>query len=184
MNSILMVQDIGGGTGRNSRITYTVPSGQRRDIRHQYVESDQLELSANLGTYTLTVVDTANTAPTGRPAISGTAQVGKVLTAGTTTITDADGLTSPNFIYQWVRVDGGTETDIASATSSTYTPVAGGRGQEDQGEGVLHRRRRLRRGPAHQRRDRGGAGAGVQRGGRERGGGGRPSSSWCPCPWR
>ena len=81
-------------------------------------------LGTTADAYILTVVNTANTAPTGRPKISGTAQVGKVLTAVTMTITDADGLTSPNFIYQWVRVDGETETDIASATSSTYTPVA------------------------------------------------------------
>ncbi len=118
-----LTDDVGGGVGRNSRITYTVPSGQGGRY-YIYVESDQLIAHSNLATYTLTVVNTANTAPTGRPAISGTARLGQVLTAGTTAITDADGLTSPNFIYQWVRVDGGTETEIASATSSTYTPVA------------------------------------------------------------
>ena len=114
-----LTDNIGGGTGRNSRITYTVPPGDG-GIFGVSIESDR----ARDGTYTLTVVDTANTAPMGRPTISGTAQVGKVLRAVTTTITDADGLTSPNFIYQWVRVDGETETDIASAASSTYTPVA------------------------------------------------------------
>ena len=114
-----LTDNIGGGTGRNSRITYTVPPGDG-GIFGINIESDR----ARNGTYTLTVVDTANTAPMGRPTISGTAQVGKVLTAGTTSITDADGLTSPNFIYQWVRVDGETETEIAEATSSTYTLVA------------------------------------------------------------
>ena len=119
-----LTEDAGGGVGRNARITYTVPMG-RGGTFYITAASDLLPEGSNVAhTYTLTVVNTANTAPMGRPTISGTAQVGKVLRAGTTTITDADGLTSPNFIYQWVRVDGETETDIAAATSSTYTPVA------------------------------------------------------------
>ena len=65
---------------------------------------------------------TTNTAPTGVPTITGTAQVGKTLTAVTTGITDADGLTSPTYTYQWIRVDG-TEADIAGENSSTYTLV-------------------------------------------------------------
>ena len=65
---------------------------------------------------------TTNTAATGEPAITGTAQVGQTLTAVTTGITDADGLTSPTYTYQWIRVDG-TEADIAGENSSTYTLV-------------------------------------------------------------
>ena len=119
-----LTDDAGGGVGRNARITYTVPRGQGGTFYITAASDLLTETGSVLHTYTLTVVNTANTAPMGRPTISGTAQVGEVLTAGTTTITDADGLTSPNFIYQWVRVDGETETDIAAATSSTYTPVA------------------------------------------------------------
>ena len=63
-----------------------------------------------------------NTAPTGAPTITGTAQVGETLTASTTGIMDADGLTSPTYTYQWIRVDG-TEADIAAANSSTYILV-------------------------------------------------------------
>ena len=59
----------------------------------------------------------------GAPTITGTAQVGETLTAVTTGITDADGLTSPTYTYQWIRVDG-TEADIAGENSSTYTLVA------------------------------------------------------------
>ena len=62
-----------------------------------------------------------NTAATGAPTITGTAQVGQTLTAVTTGITDADGLTSPTYTYQWIRVDGVTEDDISGANSSTYT---------------------------------------------------------------
>ena len=63
-----------------------------------------------------------NTAPTGAPTITGTAQVGQTLTASTTGIMDADGLTSPTYTYQWIRVDG-TEADISGANSSTYPLV-------------------------------------------------------------
>ena len=71
-------------------------------------------------TYT---ASSANNAAMGAPTITGTAQVGETLTAGTTGITDADGLTSPGYTYQWIRVNG-TEADIASANSSTYILVA------------------------------------------------------------
>ena len=50
---------------------------------------------------------------TGQPTISGGAQVSKTLTAATDDIEDLDGLpTTPTFTYQWVRVDGLTDTDI------------------------------------------------------------------------
>ena len=59
---------------------------------------------------------------TGKPTISGTAQVGQTLTANTSGISDEDGLDDVNFSYQWVRVNSdSTETDIADATGFTYT---------------------------------------------------------------
>ena len=58
----------------------------------------------------------------GAPTITGTAHVGETLTAVTTGITDADGLTSPTYTYQWIQVNG-TAADIADADSSTYTLV-------------------------------------------------------------
>ena len=61
-----------------------------------------------------------NSEPTGLPTISGTAQAGQVLTADTTGIDDADGLTNVSYSYQWIRSDGGTDTDIQDATGSTY----------------------------------------------------------------
>ena len=57
----------------------------------------------------------------GQPTIAGTAQVGQTLTVGTDDLKDADGLTDPTYTYQWVRVAGGTETNISGATASTYT---------------------------------------------------------------
>ena len=71
----------------------------------------------------------ANNAATGVPTVSGFAQVGNTLTAATAGIADADGLTGVSFGYQWVRVDGTTETNIASATSATYTLVAADSGK-------------------------------------------------------
>ena len=72
---------------------------------------------------TATLAGTPNTAATGAPTITGTAQVGETLTAVTTGIMDADGLTSPTYTYQWIRVDGTDEADIAGANSSTYPLV-------------------------------------------------------------
>ena len=69
-----------------------------------------------------TIDPATNNAPMGEPTISGTARVGRTLTASTTGITDADGLTSPTYTYQWIRANG-TDADIASANSSTYTLV-------------------------------------------------------------
>ena len=60
---------------------------------------------------------TANSPATGAPAITGTAQVGETLTADTSGIADADGLSNAVFSYQWQA--GGA--DISSATSDTYT---------------------------------------------------------------
>ena len=64
--------------------------------------------SPYINTATTTAIVT-NTPATGAPTITGTAQVGQTLTAGTTAIMDADGLTSVSYTYQWIRVDGGTD---------------------------------------------------------------------------
>ena len=73
---------------------------------------------------------------TGKPRISGTAEVGRTLTAGTSGISDPDGNTKAEngdagfaFTYQWYRVDAGAETQITGATGSTYTLV-----QADEGK--------------------------------------------------
>ena len=68
-----------------------------------------------------------NNPATGAPTISGTAQVGETLTAGTSGIVDADGLTNATFNYQWLADD----TDISGATGSTYTLV-----EADEGKAI------------------------------------------------
>ena len=68
---------------------------------------------------------------TGQPTISGGGQVSKTLTAETDDIEDLDALpTTPTFTYQWVRVDGSTDTDIPGATSETYTLTASDLGKQ------------------------------------------------------
>ena len=66
-----------------------------------------------------------NTAAAGAPTIRGTPQVGEELTASTSGISDADGLDTARFAYQWIR----TSADIGGATGSTYTPVAADEGE-------------------------------------------------------
>ena len=73
-------------------------------------------------------VDTSDNSPaTGAPAIGGTAQVGETLTADTSGVADADGLTNATFRYQWLADD----SDISGATNATYTLVA-----EDEGKAI------------------------------------------------
>ena len=64
------------------------------------------------------------------PGISGTAQVGRTLTASTGGIEDPNAAT---FRYQWVRVDAdgrSNPTDIDGATSGSYTLVQADRGRK------------------------------------------------------
>ena len=69
-----------------------------------------------------------DTPATGAPTISGAAQVGETLTADTSGITDADGLSNATFIYQWL---GSRDTEVQGAASATYTLVA-----EDEGKTI------------------------------------------------
>ena len=67
----------------------------------------------------------ANSAPTGTPTISGTLEAGQTLTASTSGISDADGLTNATFSYQWLADDNA----IGGATGSTYTLADGDEGK-------------------------------------------------------
>ena len=59
----------------------------------------------------------SNTAATGQPTISGTAQVGETLTVDTNDIHDPDGTGDAVFTYQWLS----EETEIVGATDDSYT---------------------------------------------------------------
>ena len=66
-----------------------------------------------------------NSAASGAPTISGTAQVGQTLIASTSGIADADGVANATFSYQWVADD----ADISGGTGSSYTLVAADEGK-------------------------------------------------------
>ena len=68
----------------------------------------------------------ANTPATGAPTIGGTAQVGETLTAATSGIADADGLTGATFSYQWLS---SRDTEIQGATGAAYILVPGDAGK-------------------------------------------------------
>ena len=86
-------------------------------VASAFLEGSYQGIQTGLGdSLTLSSASQANTPATGAPNISGTAQVGQTLTAGTSGISDADGLTNVSYSYQWQADD----TDISGATSSTY----------------------------------------------------------------
>ena len=70
----------------------------------------------------LTIEDDDNAAPTGAPTIDDTTPVvGETLTADASNVDDPNGLTNRSFTWQWIRVSGGTETEVAGATTASYT---------------------------------------------------------------
>ena len=84
----------------------------------------------NIATLTFTL-ESVNFAPTGAPFITGAPEVDEELTAHTSAIADADGLTSPGYSYQWLRVDsGGQAVNISGAASDTYRVQAADVGKQ------------------------------------------------------
>ena len=73
----------------------------------------------------MSAASTPNSPATGAPTISGTVQVGETLTADTSGVIDADGLSSVQYEYQWLADD----ADISGATNATYTLVAADEGK-------------------------------------------------------
>ena len=70
---------------------------------------------------TAAVIVRISSPASGAPTINGTAEVSNTLTADISEILDADGLVNATFSYQWIANAGTAETEIAGATSSTYT---------------------------------------------------------------
>ena len=116
--------DIGGATGA----TYTpvaADEGERLKVRVSFTDdAGHEERLTSAGTDAVAAAPPTNTAAAGAPTISGTPQVGEALTASTSGISDADGLDTARFAYQWMRND----ADIRGATGATYTPVAADEG--------------------------------------------------------
>ena len=113
--------------------TYTlVADDAGKTIKVRVAFTDRGGYSESLtGGETATVAARPNSPATGAPAVTGTAEVGKTLTADTSGIADDDGLSGATFSYQWIANDGSADTDIQDATDSTYTLVA-----DDEGKTV------------------------------------------------
>ena len=109
------------------KLTFTPAANGNGQARFTFKVSDGTDESAPA--YTMTVDVTAvNDAATGAPTIFGGSWVGQTVTAQTSGIADIDGLPG-RFTYQWVRVDGSDETDIAGASAGTYTLAAADEGK-------------------------------------------------------
>ena len=93
--------------------TYVIANAQVNPLRYGHTAQLQLAILGKAGA--------GNRLSTGKPAITGSAQVGETLTTDTSGIMDGDGLTMVAYSYQWVRVDGDTGTLISGATDNTYT---------------------------------------------------------------
>ena len=105
--------------------------GSRRSVRSRLSGSLYWDLPAKSLQFSLVW---PNNPATGAPTISGTAQVVETLTADTSGIVDADGLTNASFSYQWLA----DNADIAGfrPQSGTEPPpvneAAAGQGAETQ----------------------------------------------------
>ena len=123
--------DIPGETGS----TYTLaPADKGRTFAVKVSFNDDDGYAESLTSRnTVVVAAKPNSEPTGLPAIDGTPQVGQTLTADTSEIDDADGLTNVSYEHRWTAnqtvVDENTGTSfpvislLSGDTSSTYTLV-------------------------------------------------------------
>ena len=109
--------DIAGATGS----TYTLADadeGKAIGVRVSFPDDAGNE-EESTSAATAAVEAKPNSPATGAPVITGTAKVGETLTADTSGIADADGLSNVTYSYQWLA-DG---ADLPGATDDTYTPV-------------------------------------------------------------
>jgi hypothetical protein len=88
--------------------------GARISMRVSYI--DGLGATETLTSSQSSTIGAINDAPTGLPAISGTPEEDRPLTANVSGIADADGLNA--FSYQWLR----NGSAISGANAASYTP--------------------------------------------------------------
>ena len=105
--------NIDGAT--SSSYTLQVSDTGKR-IKLQVTFTDDADNEESLTSAASSAVAARNFRATGNPTISGTAQVGQVLTASTSGIADRNGLTNVTYTYQWLAGD----TEVDGATDSTY----------------------------------------------------------------
>jgi Ca2+-binding RTX toxin-like protein len=117
------------GTGIYEDITFLAAGEASRAIGTTYrVADDVAGLNIRVRAVyqddkgTLEIVDSApNSAPTAGPTVTGLLVQNQLLTADPSSIIDLDGLSNPQFTYQWQATNGVSFVDIAGATESTFT---------------------------------------------------------------
>ena len=119
--------DIEGATGSSHTIAEDY-EGLTIQVRVSFTDDAGTEETLTSAA-TEAVQPVPNNPAIGQPFITGTPQIGETLTVDTSAITDADGLTSVSYSYQWIRSDGGTDTNISGATYSSYTLAADDEGR-------------------------------------------------------
>ena len=129
--------EIPGETGQ----TYTlIPDDEGSTFQVRVTFTDDADYEQTLTSEaTVAVAPPPNTEPTGLPAVTGTPQVGETLTADTSAIDDADGLTNVEYQYQWLHnqsvlnTDTGTyyyiNVEMPGETGSTYTLAPADKGR-------------------------------------------------------
>ena len=100
----------------NGDVTITLPAGRDCGVSGAICTKGENRRQLT-NSPTATVAGPPNTVAAGTPNITGTAQVEETLTANTSGIADADGLSNVQYEYQWLAGD----AEIAGATGSTYT---------------------------------------------------------------
>ncbi|MDE0137640.1 MAG: hypothetical protein OXM57_14675 [bacterium] len=122
-------ESIPGATGQTHTLT---GDDQGKTIKVSVSFTDDDGYSETLTSAATTQVSQPpNQAATGLPTISGTPQVGETLSADTSGIGDANGLTGVQFADQWIRNDGNSDTNIPGATGQTHTLAP-----DDQGKTI------------------------------------------------
>ena len=104
------------GTDSSTYTTTNDDAGKKIKVRVSFTD---VEGNAE-GPLSSELTGVINDSATGVPTISGKPRVGQRLTASTSDIADPGGTDDAVFTYQWVTVDGMTEANIGS-NSSTYT---------------------------------------------------------------
>ncbi len=115
----------GKDIARATRAAYRVSryqSGKKLGVRLTFTD-DRGHDENSTGEPTAAVVNQANNPAGGAPVIVGSGELGETLTVDLSGVIDQDGRDDAVFRYRWIRVEGETETPIALAIKSTYTPV-------------------------------------------------------------
>ena len=135
-SNILSIE-IPGETGQTYKLA-PADEGSTFQVKVSFTDDADYEQTLT-SEATVAVAPPPNTEPTGLPAVTGTPQVDEMLTADTSAIDDADGLTNATFEYQWLHnqsvLDDNTGTyyyinvEVPGETGSTYTLAPADKGR-------------------------------------------------------